>query len=90
MKKVFKTIYTDQELRQLIREEVKAVLSGEDQQVAGGEEGFINITQAADFLKLKTSYIYKLVHGNNIPFHKAGKRLLFKKSDLAEWVNKER
>jgi excisionase family DNA binding protein len=88
MKQAFKTIYTDQEFRQLIREELKAVLSGEAEQIAGPDnDGFINLKQAVDFLKIKTSYMYQLVHKKAIPFKKSGKRLLFKKSDLAAWVS---
>lgn len=89
MKKAFKTLFTEQELRHLIREELRAVLSEEDRQIGGPEEdGFINIDQAAEFIKLKKTSIYQLVHRKTIPFHKSGKRVLFKKSELADWIKK--
>ena len=90
MKTAFKTLLTEQDLRRIIREEVRAVLSGEDQQIGGNsEEGFIDVNQAAEFLKTKPGTIYQQVHKKIIPFHKPGGRVLFKKSELAEWVRGE-
>lgn len=89
MKKTVKTSYTDQEFRQLIREELKAVLTGQDEVIAGdGDEGYLNMDQVADYLKISKSKIYKHTMDNTIPFKKNGRRLLFKKSELIEWVNK--
>lgn len=89
MKKSIKISYTEQEFRQIIREELRAVLNNEDVQISGpADEGFISLDQATEFLKLKKSSIYNRVHNGTIPFHKAGKRLLFKKSELAEWIKK--
>jgi len=88
MKKTVTTKYTDQEFRQLIREELKAILSGEDQQIAPGEnEGYITVTQAADFIKMKPGSIRQLIHKKLIPFHKAGGRVLLKKSELSDWIS---
>lgn len=87
MKQAFKTILTEQELRSLIRDEVRAVLSNEDVQIAGGgNEGYIDIKQAAEFLKVKTTTVYQYVYNKAIPFHKSGKRVLFIKSELTDWV----
>ena len=87
MKKAIMTTYTDQEFRQIIRDELKAVLSEEDAQIAGpNDQGFIDIKQAAEFLKIKVTSIYNLVHAKKIPFHKSGKRLLFKKTELSEFI----
>lgn len=51
---------------------------------------FIGIEEAAKFLKLKKSTLYQLVFKRGIPFYKSTKKLLFKKSDLIGWVEKER
>lgn len=89
MKKTVKTSYSDQEFRQLIREELKAVLTGEDSVIAGNDkEGFLSMDQAAEYLKISKSKIYKHTMDNTIPFKKNGRRLLFKKSELADWINK--
>jgi len=86
MEKVFQTTLTEQELRQLIREEVEAA----NQRVINAADGFIDINGAAEYLKLKASYIYQLVHKTDIPFHKSGKKLLFKKSELESWDQKKK
>ena len=51
---------------------------------------FIGIEEAAKFLKLKKSTIYQLVFKRQIPFYKCTKKLLFIKSELIEWVRKDR
>jgi excisionase family DNA binding protein len=51
---------------------------------------FMDIQEASNFLKLKVSTIYQFVDRNKIPFHKPTKKLLFKKSELVEWVEKNR
>ena len=51
---------------------------------------FLDITEASGFLKLKKSTLYQLVFKREIPFYKNTKKLLFKKSDLVNWVDKHR
>ena len=51
---------------------------------------FLDITEASGFLKLKKSTLYQLVFKREIPFYKNTKKLLFKKSDLINWVDKHR
>jgi excisionase family DNA binding protein len=51
---------------------------------------FLDITEASDFLKLKKSTLYQLVFKRGIPFYKSTKKLLFKKTDLVDWVDKDR
>ncbi len=52
---------------------------------------FLNIDEAAEYLKLKKSYIYNLVYKNLIPFYKpTGKKLLFNKAELIEWIKRSR
>lgn len=87
MKKTVQTTYTDTELRKLIREELQAVLNNETEQItATTEPGYITLQQAAEYVKLKSSTLYNMVHKTEIPFHKSGKRVLFIKSELAEWI----
>jgi excisionase family DNA binding protein len=49
-------------------------------------EPWIGVTDAAEHLACPTSRIYALVSARRIPFHKDGSRLLFKRSELDEWV----
>ena len=44
--------------------------------------------EAADFLGLKVSYVYKLIHFRDIPHLKCGARFVrFRVEDLQEWQN---
>lgn len=89
MKKTIKTSYTDQEFRQLIRDEVQSVLNNiPGMPVIQVDEGYLTIDQAAEVIRLAKSTVYGLVHRNKIPYHKSGKRVLFKKSELSEWLLK--
>ena len=56
-----------------------------------GEEGsvsFLNVSEAASFLRCKKSAIYYLVFKKQIPHYKrpGSNRLLFKKEELEQWV----
>jgi len=47
----------------------------------------LDLKQAAEFLKLKPSYMYSHTHKNKIPHYKPnGKRIYFIKSELIEWI----
>ena len=47
----------------------------------------LNVQQAAEFLNLKPSYVYNLVHfGKLAAFKPGGKKLLFKLSDLERFA----
>ena len=49
------------------------------------------LNEAANFLRLKKSYLYNLVYLNQIPFYKPnGKKLYFKKQELNQWIIKSR
>jgi excisionase family DNA binding protein len=50
----------------------------------------LNVQQAAKFLNVRTSSIYKLTCRREIPHLKQGKRLYFVKSELFEWVSSNR
>lgn len=51
----------------------------------------LDLNQAAEYLKLKPSYIYSLTHQNKIPFYKpGGKRIYFNKRELNEWITKSK
>jgi len=90
MKQAFKTIFSEQDFRRIIREEVQAVLTGADQQIAGGgDEGFLTLDQVSSLIKLSKSHLYKLTANNAIPYKKSGKKLIFKKSEVLAWFDKK-
>ena len=51
----------------------------------------LDLNQAAEYLKLKPSYLYSLVHQKKIPYYKPnGKRIYFNKLDLNKYLAKIR
>ncbi len=45
-------------------------------------ECLMNVARCADYMCTTTKAIYDMVHRNQIPYLKLGKRLLFKKSEI--------
>lgn len=49
-------------------------------------KGFLSLAEAADFLGLKKSYLYRLTSTRQIPFFKYGGRIiLFERTALENW-----
>jgi excisionase family DNA binding protein len=46
---------------------------------------FLDIREAAEFLKIKVTTLYDWVHQRRIPFRKHGRRLVFATEDLRVW-----
>ena len=51
------------------------------------EHEFLNIQEAAEFLKITVPALYTKVSRKEIPVSKPGKRLYFKRSELQDWIN---
>jgi len=45
-----------------------------------------NLNQAAEYVSLSKSAIYKKTSERNIPHFKQGKKLYFKRSELDDWL----
>lgn len=51
---------------------------------------FLNVDEVSAWLRMKRSTIYKLVHKKQIPFVKVnGKKLLFERQAIVEWLKKQ-
>lgn len=48
----------------------------------------LNVDEAAAYLGLAKSTVYKLVSWKRIPFYKLGARVLFDKGILSSWVER--
>lgn len=46
----------------------------------------LGIEEAAEFLKISTSFLYKLTSSGEIPHYKPGKRIVFLESDLLTFI----
>ena len=55
------------------------------------EPEFYSIQEASVFLKISKSTLYKLTANREIPFYQPnGKLIYFKKSDLFDWLSKNK
>jgi len=51
----------------------------------------LDLNQAADYLKLKPSYLYSLTHQKKIPHYKpGGKKVYFDKLELNKWIKESK
>ena len=50
----------------------------------------LNLNQAAEYISLTKSAIYKKTSDRTIPHFKQGKKLYFKRSELNEWLTKQK
>jgi excisionase family DNA binding protein len=50
----------------------------------------LNVVEAAEFISMSKSAIYKYTHEGLIPHYKRGKRLYFKIKELEEWLTENR
>lgn len=64
-------------------------VSVSDKQSAPVAEVF-NLNQAAEYVSLSKSAIYKKTSEKNIPHFKKGKKLYFKRSELDEWLTEDK
>lgn len=55
------------------------------------EKEFLTTKEAAAYLGMALSYLYKMTAKKTIPFYTpTGKKIYFKKSELDEWMNSSR
>ena len=47
----------------------------------------LNADQAAEFLHIAKQTLYSMTSRRKIPFYKNGKKILFRRGDLEEWLN---
>lgn len=53
---------------------------------ASRDENFLSFKEAQSFLGLSESHLRKLVFENKIPVNRAGRKLVFSKQELKEWI----
>jgi excisionase family DNA binding protein len=50
------------------------------------DDGYLNATDAADFLGLTRGALYARVGREQVPYRRIGKRVLFDRTELRAWV----
>jgi excisionase family DNA binding protein len=79
------------ELEILIENTIRKVLSVHTEPQPE-QDAWFNIDELCEYLPAKPAKatIYGKVHQRLIPFHKQGKSLIFRKSDIDEWLTRGR
>ena len=70
-------------IKESIHEEIEAFLKGLNQKTIPER---LSLVEAAQYLGVSKSYMYKLIHTRAIPFNKFGKRVIFYTKELDEWI----
>lgn len=79
----------NKDLQQTVAELQKRMSILEDLLIPAKET--LTLEEAAEFLGIKRSSLYKMTHEQTIPFYKPnGKMIYFEKSDLLEWIRQNR
>ena len=83
-------ITTEEELEQIIENTVRKVLKDINPQSHSTNTEFMDINEAAKYLKIAKQTLYSFTSTSQIPYIKNGRRLLFKKDELDAWILKGR
>jgi excisionase family DNA binding protein len=51
---------------------------------------FFTVDQLAEYLNVKKCWIYRRTSEQNIPFHKRGRYVRFKKSEIIKWLEEQK
>ena len=73
------------DLENFIQDVVKSALNRADLE-RSVQEGFLDINEAANYLKIARQTLYGFTSQRLIPFIKKGKRIYFRKTDLEDWL----
>lgn len=79
-------ITSPEELSSLIQSSFEKAVRSYLPKLQSTEDQLLNIEEAADYLNLAKQTLYGFTSKNKIPHIKRAKRLLFKKSDLDQWL----
>jgi len=72
------------ELKAIILEALEEYFAAQSTPVTQNE--FIDVVQAATLLNLAAATVYEKTSRKQLPHYKKGKKIMFKKSELVEWM----
>jgi len=88
MENIVFTQLSVQEVRAMLREEVRTALKDLQPQPAKEESNeLMTIEEVANYIHMAVPSVYGLVHFRKIPHIKRGKRLIFEKQQITEWLH---
>lgn len=79
-------LVTPEELVSLIQHSVRQVIAEQTPKSLGTADKPLSIDEASSFLNIPKSTLYQFTSARKIPFQKIGKKILFFKADLIQWV----
>lgn len=88
MQAVTITQITPPELEALIENSIKRVLNLQKAETQTDPDSWFDLQELRNYLpdKPATATVYGWVHAGMIPYHKGGKRLRFRKSEIDGWL----
>lgn len=69
---------------------IKGIRTNDHPQVHPHVQEIMNLFQAAEYLSLSKSSLYKSTSQREIPHFKKGKKIYFRKSELDQWITEIR
>ena len=73
-------------INDIVEKVVKRITPLLTQNQKSNDNELMTVDELADYLKVKTSWVYEKVHIREIPFHKAGKFPRFRKKHVDLWL----
>ena len=82
----FLTNIYDQEFREFLKDALKEILGDKLGAIKEQQPEILDVQQAAQFLKMKTTTLYEKTSRKLIPHFKKGNKLYFNLSELQKWI----
>jgi excisionase family DNA binding protein len=84
--------YDESALKTLIYDVVRIALSNHEANNKTQEPEYLTINELREYLPQKPAKqtIYQWVHFKQVPYHKRGKSVLFKRSEIDTWISQTR
>lgn len=85
-------ITSKEDLREIVKQVVTEVINLHNQFNDSELPDEINVTEAAQLLKISVATVYQMTHRREIPFYKipGGKKLIFKRKELVNFLQSGR
>ena len=82
----FLTNISDQEFKEFLKDALKEILGDKLGALKEQQPEILDVQQAAQFLKMKTTTLYEKTSRKQIPHFKKGNKLYFHLSELQKWI----
>jgi len=84
MNNITVTQLTETDVQKIVRKEIREALA--EYLTNQNQQKILNVDEAATYLTISKSHLYKLTSRGEIPHSKQGKRIYFSKAELDVWL----